>query len=468
MKIELTKKSIFVIAAILLIPTGVAFAQNFMGDDFANVIIGTKNNDKITAKGGSDLLFGFGNGMGGGPAEKLLGGNGDDELVGDDDPLGLCGSVLFPTCNPLMDIGSPGDDILEGGAGNDFVVGDNGNDESNEKASGNDITFGGAGNDGISLGNGQDVAYGGFGDDIILGGNGNDLLFGNWGNDDISGGNGNDVIDCGEDPNGLDMDIARVIVGADTWVNCEIVLDERTGDPINLNAVCSNNIVEEPEQCDDGNLVDGDGCSSSCTLEIGSGVCGNNIVEVGEQCDDGNTTGGDGCDAFCQVEGSVCGNSIVESGETCDDGNTVSGDGCSSVCIIEPICGNSIVESGETCDDGNTVSGDGCSSTCVSEAPPPPTGFDVQPLIDDVNILANDAVSNPALANKDKNQLINRLNDAQDAANDGDLVNACSKINNFDKIVNRLINKGDIDITVPDPTAQSLLDASQALQDDFC
>lgn len=32
--------------------------------------------------------------------------------------------------------------------------------------------------------------------------------------------------------------------------------------------VCGNNILEIPEHCEDGNLVDGDGCSSVCTSEI--------------------------------------------------------------------------------------------------------------------------------------------------------------------------------------------------------
>jgi cysteine-rich repeat protein len=99
-------------------------------------------------------------------------------------------------------------------------------------------------------------------------------------------------------------------------------------------------------------------------------VCGNGIVEMGEQCDDGNTVNGDGCSSTCQLEHAVCGNGVVETGEQCDDGNTVSGDGCSSTCQLEtttPCCGNGIIEAGEQCDDGNTVGGDGCSSTCQLE-----------------------------------------------------------------------------------------------------
>ena len=39
------------------------------------------------------------------------------------------------------------------------------------------------------------------------------------------------------------------------------------------------------------------GCSGS--------VCGNGAVESGEQCDDGNTVGGDGCSSTCQAEATV-------------------------------------------------------------------------------------------------------------------------------------------------------------------
>jgi cysteine-rich repeat protein len=52
------------------------------------------------------------------------------------------------------------------------------------------------------------------------------------------------------------------------------------------------------ERCDDGNLTDGDGCSSSCQLE----VCGNGTLELGEECDDANNMNEDGCSANCMLE----------------------------------------------------------------------------------------------------------------------------------------------------------------------
>ncbi len=35
----------------------------------------------------------------------------------------------------------------------------------------------------------------------------------------------------------------------------------------NLNGICGNNIIEFSEECDDGNLINGDGCSATCSFE---------------------------------------------------------------------------------------------------------------------------------------------------------------------------------------------------------
>ncbi len=105
--------------------------------------------------------------------------------------------------------------------------------------------------------------------------------------------------------------------------------------------------------------------------------CGDGSLDVGEECDDGNNVDGDGCSASCTVEAqSSCGDGTLDVGEECDDGNTVNGDGCSSVCTLEPFCGDGNVDTGEECDDGNNVDADGCSAACLVEAASPP------PLVD--------------------------------------------------------------------------------------
>jgi cysteine-rich repeat protein len=139
--------------------------------------------------------------------------------------------------------------------------------------------------------------------------------------------------------------------------------------------VCGNGVVEEGEDCDDGNTSNDDACHNDCTgCPAQTPVCGNGTVETGEECDDGNRTDGDGCSSVCKKPAPppapVCGNGVVETGEECDDGNRTDGDGCSSVCKKPapppgPVCGNGVLEAGEECDDGNHTDGDGCSSTCT-------------------------------------------------------------------------------------------------------
>lgn len=131
---------------------------------------------------------------------------------------------------------------------------------------------------------------------------------------------------------------------------------------------CGNGETDANEECDDGNLIDGDGCDSNCTVT----ACGNGIITENEECDDGNTADGDGCNSLCMTE--YCGDRIVqiELGEQCDDGNTEDGDGCNSLCQAE-YCGDGIIQAllGEQCDDGNIISGDGCDANCMIENNPP-------------------------------------------------------------------------------------------------
>jgi len=153
-------------------------------------------------------------------------------------------------------------------------------------------------------------------------------------------------------------------------------------------ALNANGVEVAAEECDDGNLDNGDGCSATCALES----CGDGDLDPGETCDDANYTAGDGCSKECQTEPGyvctdepsectfVCGNSTFEAGETCDDGNLVEGDGCNAVCTIENgficsgvpsvctgVCGDGLVRVGEACDDGNLTNGDGCSNSCHAE-----------------------------------------------------------------------------------------------------
>ena len=67
-------------------------------------------------------------------------------------------------------------------------------------------------------------------------------------------------------------------------------------------------------------------------------ACGNGRRDAGEQCEDGNVISGDGCSAVCTMETSTiisCGDGVIAGTEQCDDGNLKNGDGCSKKCLLE-------------------------------------------------------------------------------------------------------------------------------------
>ena len=92
-------------------------------------------------------------------------------------------------------MGLGGNDTLDGGAGNDSVLGDG----DDPYVRGNDTLFGGIGDDRLERCGRDDTLYGGDGDDDVDGdfsfefGGGNDQLFGGAGNDGIDGGRGVDL-----------------------------------------------------------------------------------------------------------------------------------------------------------------------------------------------------------------------------------------------------------------------------------
>ncbi|MCY1013037.1 DUF4215 domain-containing protein [Nannocystis pusilla] len=95
-------------------------------------------------------------------------------------------------------------------------------------------------------------------------------------------------------------------------------------------------------------------------------VCGNGVQELDEECDDGNLEEGDLCLSTC-VE-ATCGDGIVWIGqESCDDGNDEDGDDCPSTCVSAHCGDRFLLAFQEACDDGNNVDGDGCSSQCEHE-----------------------------------------------------------------------------------------------------
>jgi|GEM_PF-2364160 len=91
-----------------------------------------------------------------------------------------------------------------------------------------------------------------------------------------------------------------------------------------LPRLCGNGERDAGEECDDGNLSSGDGCTKRCLKEP---ACGDGVIDPGEECE------GDSCSAEC----TRCGNGSLDPGEACDDGNLSSGDGCDRRCSLEHI-----------------------------------------------------------------------------------------------------------------------------------
>ncbi|MFC1644583.1 DUF4215 domain-containing protein [Patescibacteria group bacterium] len=92
----------------------------------------------------------------------------------------------------------------------------------------------------------------------------------------------------------VSIDEASTVTDSDTSS-----VNVKNDDPLPF---CGDGKKELTEQCDDGNNINGDGCSSTCTIETPTPFCGDGIVKHGEQCDDGNTANGDGCSSACTIE----------------------------------------------------------------------------------------------------------------------------------------------------------------------
>jgi cysteine-rich repeat protein len=94
-------------------------------------------------------------------------------------------------------------------------------------------------------------------------------------------------------------------------------------------STCGNGTIEPWETCD--YALDPTHCHPA---HCGPLTCGNGTTEAGEECDDGNLFTGDGCSPACLIE-TVCGDGVREGSEDCDDGNSIPWDGCSPLCTTE-------------------------------------------------------------------------------------------------------------------------------------
>jgi len=131
---------------------------------------------------------------------------------------------------------------------------------------------------------------------------------------------------------------------------------------------CGDGQTWGSEECDNG-PANSDTTSDACRTTCERPACGDRVTDLerGEECDDGNLVDGDGCDVNCTE--TRCGNSVLTPPETCDNGSNNSDttpDACRTTC--EPAhCGDRVTDSDEECDDGDANSDttpDACRTTC--------------------------------------------------------------------------------------------------------
>ena len=147
---------------------------------------------------------------------------------------------------------------------------------------------------------------------------------------------------------------------------------------------CGNGVLESGEACDDGNQVNGDGCSH-CVRDC-TRVCSNFNLR---QCtSDASCTSQPTCSGGSCVVNQVCGGpGSCPSGYTCEGGTQCSlfVGSCWIPCGIvlgtcgpltcTQTCGDNITQGSEQCDDGTLFGEDGCvNCTCST---PPSTNFSV-------------------------------------------------------------------------------------------
>lgn len=138
-------------------------------------------------------------------------------------------------------------------------------------------------------------------------------------------------------------------------------------------AICGNSMVEGTEQCDDGNNIDEDECTTACKLS-----CGDGQLQMHEKCDTAIATGPGACPAANCNDGMSC-TTDTASGVACqlqcvhgDITAPAAGDGCcppgadiNSDSDCPAGCGNGVVEPGETCDTAIAAGATGaCPTAC--------------------------------------------------------------------------------------------------------
>ena len=161
--------------------------DNLMGGDGNDTIQGQDGADELRGGDGNDRLYADGDDtvIDGGDGYDRLYTRGDADMnidlaaAGIEEAVGGAGDDTFDASAASERVrlyGKAGDDVLSGGAGNDYIRGDDGHDVLSGGA-GNDILDERSGADQLSGGDGDDRLYADFLDGVIDGGAGYDRLY---------------------------------------------------------------------------------------------------------------------------------------------------------------------------------------------------------------------------------------------------------------------------------------------------
>ena len=208
-------------AAYQLAATNIQISTDlFLGGQGTDILYGSNLNDAIVYNNGV-ISGGFGSFDN---IEQFWLADGDDII-----DLSAHGAGGIDYIKDVLVQGGEGNDIIIGGAGKDNLQGDGGNDiifgwrgsDTISGGAGDDILYGDdlgfngiSGDDTLDGGSGNDILYGGRGKDKLTGGDGNDILYGGAGDDNLSGGAGDDIL-YGDDDTASGSDVMHGDSGND-------------------------------------------------------------------------------------------------------------------------------------------------------------------------------------------------------------------------------------------------------------
>jgi cysteine-rich repeat protein len=154
----------------------------------------------------------------------------------------------------------------------------------------------------VDGGNSDDVLWANAGNDFVNGNFGNDLMDGGPGNDFISGGEGNDQVTMGPKDG---FDSANGGAGVDRFsvsaLLSQLTIARATSPSYTFDIYYLGTRIAEIRDFEIFEALNGSIDLTACVTGI-CNLCGNDDLNGGEECDDGNLANGDGCASNCTVE----------------------------------------------------------------------------------------------------------------------------------------------------------------------